>query len=84
MGDEETIFEFEEELETEGSQPQGDDDDWEDLDAGSPEEQIDVYTSWPSPPDDLAAYNCLIKRTAYTYGVQLEEERQESCFLLTD
>ena len=57
------------------SQPQGDDDNWMDIEGDSPQEQVDTYPSCPSPPDDLATYNALIKRAAENHGVQLEEER---------
>ena len=71
--EEEEIFDYEEEDPSEN---------WEDIEGESPEENPDTYPSRPSPPDDLTSYNAIIKRAADTYGVQLEEERPDTCFLL--
>ena len=79
-GEEEDIFDYEEDVDP-GAHPQEEDDNWEDVEGDSPEEPFDAYPRG-RPPDDLAAYNALIKKAAVTYGVQLEEERQETCFLL--
>ncbi|XP_078512718.1 uncharacterized protein LOC144772342 isoform X2 [Lissotriton helveticus] len=47
-----------------------------------PEEGVDCYPSRPSPADDIRMYNHVIKKAADKYGVQLEEEKSQSCFLL--
>ena len=44
---------------------------------------LDTYPPTPAPHNDLVTYNTLIKKAANTYGVQLQEERPETCFLLS-
>ncbi|XP_078507983.1 uncharacterized protein LOC144768296 [Lissotriton helveticus] len=58
------------------------DQEWQDIDAENPEEAVETYPSRPSPPDDIGAYNEVVRRPAAAYGVKLEEEKPKADFLL--
>ena len=64
---EEEIFELEEHFQEQDFSYTGESiEEWQDIYADLPDEGVDSYPTKPSPPDDITAYNAVIKRAATT------------------